>query len=113
MARSGRRGCARSYPQPRWNGESLAGRTILVHGEQGIGDEILFGSCLPDLIDRAGHCVVVCDPRLEPLFKRSFPQATVHGYARRQDRVGMPLAERIDVQIPIGSLPLLSAAIAR
>ncbi len=94
------------YPQPRWNGESLAGRTILVHGEQGIGDEILFGSCLPDLIQRAGHCVIVCDPRLEPLFKRSFPRATVHGFSRRQDRQGISVGERIDVQIPIGSLPL-------
>ena len=49
------------YPQPRWNGESLAGRTILVHGEQGIGDEILFGSCLPDLIDAraiASSCAI-------------------------------------------------------
>jgi tetratricopeptide (TPR) repeat protein len=95
-----------NYPQPRWTGESLEGRTILVHGEQGIGDEILFGSCLPELILRAGHCAIVCDPRLAPLFERSFPQATVHGFARRQDRQGMPLAQRIDVQIPIGSLPL-------
>jgi len=94
------------YPQPRWDGESLEGRTILVHGEQGIGDEILFGSCLPELIQRAGHCVIVCDPRLVPLFKRSFSGATVHGFTRRQDRQGMPLGERIDVQIPIGSLPL-------
>ena len=94
------------YPQPRWTGDPLEGRTILVHGEQGIGDEILFGSCLPELILRAGHCVIVCDPRLQPLFRRSFPRATVHGFARRQDRQGMLLAERIDGQIPIGSLPL-------
>ena len=98
------------YPQPRWNGQSLAGRTILVHSEQGIGDEILFASCLGDVIESARHCVLVCEPRLEPLFRRSFPKATVHGFARRQDRQGMRLdelvAEPIDVQIPIGSLPL-------
>lgn len=117
------------YPQPRWAGESLEGRTILVHGEQGIGDEILFGSCLPELMLRAGHCVIVCDPRLAPLFRRSFPRATVHGFTRRQDRQGMPLAEQEKVSgtkftrglsrsatgsvnlvpdtfsIPIGSLP--------
>lgn len=94
------------YPQPRWQGESLAGRTILVHGEQGIGDEILFASCLPDVIERARRCLIVCEPRLEPLLRRSFPAAIVHGFSRRQDRKGLALAERIDFQIPIGSLPL-------
>ncbi len=98
------------YPYPRWSGEPLDGRTILVHAEQGIGDEILFASCLADLIHRAGQCVVVCEPRLEPLFRRSFPKAIVHGFARRQDRQGMQLAERIDFQISIGSLPLLFRA---
>lgn len=94
------------YPQPRWQGESLEGQTILVHAEQGIGDEILFASCLPELLERAGHCVLVCDPRFEQLFARSFPQATVYGLARRKDRAGATLAERIDKQIPAGSLPL-------
>jgi tetratricopeptide (TPR) repeat protein len=93
------------YPQPHWQGEPLDGQTILVHAEQGIGDEILFASCLPDLLARAGHCVVVCEPRLEKLFARSFPQASVHGIARRRDRVGASLTERIDKQIPAGSLP--------
>jgi tetratricopeptide (TPR) repeat protein/ADP-heptose:LPS heptosyltransferase len=94
------------YPQPRWQGESLEGQTILVHAEQGIGDEILFASCLPDLIARAGRCVVVCEPRLEKLFARSFPRATVHGFARRRDRAGATLSEPIDKQAPAGSLPL-------
>ena len=75
------------YPQPRWQGESLDRQTILVHAEQGIGDEILFASCLPDLIERAGRCIVVCEPRLEKVFARSFPQATIHGFARSKDRV--------------------------
>jgi tetratricopeptide (TPR) repeat protein len=95
-----------TYPQPRWQGEPLEGQTILVHSEQGIGDEILFASCLPDLMARAGHCVVVCEPRLEKLFARSFPRASVHGIARRRDRAGARLTERIDKQIPAGSLPL-------
>jgi tetratricopeptide (TPR) repeat protein/ADP-heptose:LPS heptosyltransferase len=94
------------YPQPRWQGESLEGQTILVHAEQGIGDEILFASCLSDVIARAGRCVVVCEPRLEKLFARSFPRATVHGFARRQDRTGAPLSEPIDKQVPAGSVPL-------
>jgi tetratricopeptide (TPR) repeat protein len=93
------------YPQPRWQGESLDSRTILVHAEQGIGDEILFASCLPDLITRGGRMIVVCEPRLERLFARSFPEAIVRGFARRKDRKGIVLSENIDFQIPIGSLP--------
>jgi tetratricopeptide (TPR) repeat protein len=95
-----------NYSRQRWQGEPIDGQTILVHAEQGIGDEILFASCLPDLIARAGHCVVVCEPRLEKLFARSFPQASVHGSARRRDRAGPRLREPIDKQIPAGSLPL-------
>src|SRR5690606_38998450 len=37
------------YPQEPWDGSPLTGKTILVHAEQGIGDEILFASCYPDL----------------------------------------------------------------
>ncbi len=95
------------YPQPRWQGEPLAGRTILVHAEQGIGDEILFASCIPDLIARGGRTIVVCEPRLERLFARSFPEAIVRGFLRRKDRRGIALDENIDFQIPMGSLPLL------
>src|SRR5688500_11956851 len=34
--------------EPRWDGTK--GLDVVVYGEQGIGDEISFGSCLPDLI---------------------------------------------------------------
>src|SRR5262249_22926310 len=47
--------------QPRWNGQPLAGKTLLVHGEQGVGDEILFASCLPEVVTRVEKCVLVCD----------------------------------------------------
>ncbi len=94
------------FTEPRWDGASLAGKTIVVHAEQGLGDEIVFASCLPDLIPLAKRCIVLCDLRLEKLFRRSFPQATVHGYARRKDWAPMPLSEPFDVQTPIGSLPL-------
>jgi len=92
------------YPQPRWNGEPLAGKTLLVHAEQGIGDEVLFASCFGDVLRAAECCVLVCDPRLAPLLRRSFPKAAIRGYARRVDRAPCPVAA--DYQIPAGSLPL-------
>jgi tetratricopeptide (TPR) repeat protein len=100
---SGKR--ARSTGVPVWQGESLAGRRIAVLSEQGIGDEIMFASCLPDLLAAAGHVVIECDPRLQDIFSRSFTQATV----RCRDGEGAAQgnsAARPDCEISIGSLPL-------
>ncbi len=94
------------FTQPLWNGHSLADQTILVHNEQGLGDEILFATCFPDLIAQAGHCVLACDHRLAPLLARSMPQATVLGMTRgREHTFRLPAKLHVDVQIPAGSLP--------
>ncbi|MBL6931149.1 MAG: hypothetical protein ISR46_06570, partial [Rhodospirillales bacterium] len=65
-----------------WNGEGLTGKTVLVWGEQGIGDQIMFSTCLPDIIEQAGHVIIGIDERLVSLFERSFPQASVYGVTR-------------------------------
>ncbi|MGA9794844.1 MAG: tetratricopeptide repeat protein [Rhizomicrobium sp.] len=65
---------AHDHGLPRWNGEM--GAKILVTAEQGVGDELMFASLIPDL---AAYCdaVVECDPRLVPLLARSFPHIEV------------------------------------
>ncbi len=94
------------FRQPRWDGTSLAGRRILVYAEQGLGDEIMYASCLPEVIEQAAHCVIDCEPRLAGLFGGSFPQATVHG-GRQTDAVDwLGGAGPMDLRIPVGSLPL-------
>jgi tetratricopeptide (TPR) repeat protein len=93
------------YPYPRWTGQLLVGRRLLIHSEQGLGDEILFASCYEDLLRLGGQCVVVCDPRLAPLFRRSFPAMTVIGSQRRKDRQPAALDKPVDWQLPVGSLP--------
>ena len=45
----------RDMPLPEWDGGPLDGRTALVLPEQGLGDEIMFGSCLPQVLERARH----------------------------------------------------------
>ncbi|WP_448205589.1 tetratricopeptide repeat protein [Azospirillum sp. sgz302134] len=70
-------GAARVLPVPEWRGEDLSSRRLLVWREQGVGDEILFAGCLPEVIARAGSVIVECDRRLVPLFARSFPTAEV------------------------------------
>jgi hypothetical protein len=59
-------------PLPKWMGQKVD--RLLVLGEQGIGDEILFASCIPELIVRLGHKAVVFHtyPRLIPIMERSF-----------------------------------------
>jgi tetratricopeptide (TPR) repeat protein len=99
---TGRR--ARSAGLPRWRGEPLGGRTLVVLSEQGIGDEIMFASCLPDLLATGGRVVLACDKRLQPLFARSFPQANV---LDRDVCAATNLARpHGDCEISIGSLPL-------
>ncbi len=95
------------YPYPWWLGEPLAGRRLLVRAEQGLGDQIMFASCLKDLEGLDAEITVECEPRLVPIFARSFPGCAVCG---QQPGGG---AERVahgwlpDLQVNIGSLPHL------
>lgn len=58
---------------PGVEGSELPAGGMLVAVEQGIGDELLFMSCLPDLLEECPSPVVEADPRLRPLLSRSFP----------------------------------------
>ena len=97
---------ARNFPFAEWRGEPLAGKSVLAYAEQGIGDEIMFASCLPDLIARAGRCGIECTPRLQALFARSFPQATVYGGIQTErNPAWLQQLGRVDYQVAVGSLP--------
>jgi hypothetical protein len=96
----------RSIPANRWNGTPLRGRSIFVHSEQGIGDQVMFASCLPDLLKEAGPSFVECDPRLVPLFARSFPQMTAIAPAAHP--AATPPAGTYDVTEFLGTLPKYS-----
>ena len=96
---------ARSTGAAPWQGESLVGKTIAVMSEQGVGDEIMFASCLPDLMKNAKQVAVECDPRLVTTFLRSFPGASV----RARSAAGATRTSAVpkaDFEISIGSLPL-------
>lgn len=71
---------------PYWEGEPLAGKRILIVGEQGLGDELMFANILPDLaraVGPEGKLQIALDPRLVSLYQRSFPQAEVGEYSDR------------------------------
>jgi Flp pilus assembly protein TadD len=65
------------YSCPVWRGEDLKGKTLLVTAEQGLGDQIMFASCLPEVVQAAGQCIVESHSRLAALFQRSFPEISV------------------------------------
>jgi hypothetical protein len=91
-----------AYTQPPWNGEPLAGKRLLVWGEQGIGDQIMFASMVPEVLAQAAACCLTCEPRLAEIFTRSFPAARVvaQGSAEPSTLAG----QHFDYQVPMGSL---------
>jgi len=97
----------RHFPFPNWDGHPCPGKTLLVYGEQGLGDEIMFSSCIQAVQEKSGARVVLeCNIRLESLFRRSFPGVTVIGAPRAQCGLDylVDLAP-IDFQVAIGDLP--------
>lgn len=97
----------RQFSFPGWNGGELAGKTLLILAEQGLGDEIMFASCFAEVVARAGHCVIDCHPKLAQIFRRSFPLATVHGGTQLDDPAWLAALRQPDLQIQAGSLPRL------
>jgi hypothetical protein len=95
-------GSKSDLPIPEWTGKPETGRSLLVYREQGIGDEIIFASSLPNLIPRFEHILCVCHSKLKPLFARSFPQIEF-----RSGEAALTEADvaALDWQIAIGSLP--------
>ena len=88
----------KNYGFPDWNGEP---GTVLVYGEQGVGDEIMFASCLEDLA-KTNKIIFDCDRRLESIFKRNF-DFEIHG--ERFSNKPLELSETPDYQCAIGQLP--------
>lgn len=90
----------RPYPYPLWDGRALEAGSLLVWGEQGVGDEIAFAGCIDDLHHRIDTLVIECDPRLSALFQRSFPYARI--LARADQMHDLPPG--IVCQVASGSL---------
>lgn len=58
------------FPQPRWDGSPLNGRTIVLYGEQGFGDKLQFMRYAPLVKARGGRVVVACNKALLPILSR-------------------------------------------
>ena len=85
------------YSQPRWDGSPLAGRTILLHAEQGLGDTLQFIRYAALVKERGGSVVVACQPPLTKIL------TTFKGIDLLIP-LGAPLPD-FDVYSPLLSLP--------
>ncbi len=57
---------------PAWDGKP-SNELLLITGEQGLGEEILAARFYRALLASGQPCVITCEPRLLPIFRRSFP----------------------------------------
>lgn len=88
---TGQRGAQRpQFAAPAWDGRDVDG-DLLVWGEQGIGDQILFCSMLQELQPRVRQLIVATAPRLLPLLQRSLPG------------VRLISGEAVDAQLPVAA----------
>lgn len=89
--------------EPVWDG--TPGQRIIISAEQGIGDELMYGSCIQDAIDNSEEVVIECMPRLEKLFKRSFPGAKAVYGTRWDMEVVWGEDHKPDAHVAMGTLP--------
>ncbi|HKA44814.1 MAG TPA: tetratricopeptide repeat protein [Burkholderiales bacterium] len=91
---------ARRYDFAGWDGVVAASRRLLLWAEQGVGDQIIFGSMAAELAATPLTVTLEVDPRLVPLFQRSIPRLSV---VARQEPPALCPAD-YDCQTPIASL---------
>lgn len=89
----------RRFSAPRWTGEDIQGRTLLVHGERDLGLDIAFARFLPQLLARGPRLLLEVRPALTDLFRRLDigGNVTVVEQGRR-----LPSH---DLEVPLRSLP--------
>lgn len=89
---------------PRWNPLKHENATVVIYGEQGVGDEIMYASMIFRALEAAeakgSRVIINCNPRLEGLFRRSFG-VPCFGYEQRAE---WPLDEGVTHKIEMGGL---------
>lgn len=97
-------GSKSNLPIAEWSGQPVNGKSLLVYREQGIGDEIIFASCLPDVTTHFERVACVCHSKLNKLFSRSFPD--IEFFSREHEFSPQDTAA-YEWQVPIGTLPTI------
>jgi hypothetical protein len=88
--------------EPTWDGSK--GKTVVVQADQGLGDILMYGQCLPQMMADCKEVILECAPRLVALMKRNFPGLTVYGTLKEQGQ-DWSLRHQIDAHVHISHLP--------
>jgi hypothetical protein len=92
---------------PRWNPGKHENAVVVIYGEQGIGDEVMYASMIPAAIEaaaaRGSRVVIECYDRNAELFRRSFPEAEVYGTLREM-YCDWPRDEAVTHKLEMGGL---------
>lgn len=81
----------------------LAGKTILLHAEQGFGDTLQFLRFVGAVAARAAHVILEVPAALLPVVA---PAVTARAPSVQTVAAGQPLPDTIDCHCPLASLPL-------
>jgi len=90
---------------PPWSGETLRGKNIVIHPEQGMGDNLAYSGCFAEAIADAKSTHIICDKRLKGLYQANFPTAFI--YSSEDVNQTKHIYAELDVQVLGGSLAAL------
>jgi Flp pilus assembly protein TadD len=94
----------RHFSKPLWNGDLTPGIRILIWGEQGVGDQIMFMSCMKGIVQSNLKFIVECEPRLISIFSRAFPDFKIRPALVNDDILLSSVSEDYDYHLPMGTL---------
>lgn len=89
----------RHYSGSMWMGEYV--KTLVIHGEQGVGDELMFASLINEASSRVGNVVIECATKLVKTFERSFQVPCYPDDKTLKEKV------KGDAWVAMGSLPMI------
>lgn len=89
------------FEKPVWTDQLVKNKKIYLYAEQGIGDQILFGTMFREAFETPNKFIVSIDQRLIPIFNRSFSQCENVRFVSKSEKVSESL---FDLQLAIGDL---------
>ncbi|GLS27357.1 hypothetical protein [Marinibactrum halimedae] len=92
-----------NFPCPLWRGEPLNGKSIILWGDQGLGDHIMYSRLISNVLEQGASITLLIDHRLTPLYQRSFKSVNV--VALSQTNVALISSQTHDFHLSLGSLP--------
>jgi tetratricopeptide (TPR) repeat protein len=88
--------------EPEWDGSP--DKTVVLYGEQGVGDQICFASVVADAAKHSKKVILDVHPKLKGLFARSFPDVTVYGTHKQGAKPWKVEDRDFDASFPMGQL---------